>query len=55
MRCRCSGIADPYSKGAVCSEISQDPSVQAGVGKRGNIGPIGGKNCKVRRGNKNWR
>ena len=32
MRCRCLGIADPYSKGAECSEISQDPSVQAGVG-----------------------
>ena len=39
MRCRCLGIADPYSKGAECSEISQDPSVQAGVGKRGNFGP----------------
>ena len=31
-RCRCNGVADPLSKGAMCSEISQDPTVQAGVG-----------------------
>eukprot|EP00438_Fugacium_kawagutii_P010507 Skav232135 [mRNA] locus=scaffold1744:171169:176101:- [translate_table: standard] len=26
------GVADAYSKGSFCSEISQDPTVQAGVG-----------------------
>ena len=31
-RCRCQGVADAYSKGSQCSEISQDPTVQAGVG-----------------------
>lgn len=30
--CRCEGVADAYSKGSFCSEISQDPTVQAGVG-----------------------
>ncbi|CAK9025410.1 Ultraviolet-B receptor UVR8 [Durusdinium trenchii] len=31
-RCRCSGVADPLSKGAECTPISQDVTVQAGVG-----------------------
>ena len=40
-RCRCQGVADAYSKGSQCSEISQDPTVQAGVGT-GNPNDWGG-------------
>ena len=40
-RCECNGQADPLSKGAVCSEISQDPTVQAGVGLSDARDPMG--------------
>jgi len=40
-RCRCNGVADPLSKGAMCSEISQDPTVQAGVGIADARDPLG--------------
>ena len=40
-RCRCNGVADPLSKGSGCSEISQDPTVQAGVGLTDARDPLG--------------